>query len=157
MAILFPGVFKDPQSYLQAEAVLRRLFDRMKCEDYRGPTWTRWHSHTFNDGTRLYDDSMPVYTQFCEARRKGIAIWLQDPEKMQKYGFQPETYFESCLKLADPDFTKIDEFEVNCVLSDENLERMESLIRLYMVDDLMPEILATVIVERGLGFRNPPH
>ncbi|WP_193369134.1 hypothetical protein [Pelagibius marinus] len=156
MSILVPDVFNDPMEYLQAEAVLRRLFDRIKCEEYQGPMWTRWHTYTFNSGTRLYGDGSPVYTQFCEERRKGIVIWLKDADKMTGYGIQPETYFESCLKVADPDFARIDELEVNCVLSDENLEQVENLIRLYMVDDVTSEALEAVIEERGLGFRNPP-
>ena len=154
MPVLIPNIFDDPMEYLRAEQILRRLFDCVKCEDYQGPMWTRWHTYTFNNGTRLYDDSSAVYTQFCEARRKGIVIWLRDSDEMDGYGFQPETFFEAHLHLFDPDVAKIDTLDISCVLSDENLERIESLIRLYMVDDVTPESLAAVIEERGLGFRN---
>ena len=153
MAVLIPDIFKEPMAYLQAEALLRHLFDRIKCEDYQGPMWTRWHAYTFNNGTRLYDDSSAVYTQFCRARRKGIEIWLKDSDEMMGYGFQPETFMEASLKLSDPDVAKIDALEINCVLSDENLERIESLIRLYLVDDVTPEALEVVIEKRDLGFR----
>jgi hypothetical protein len=154
MPVLIPDIFSDPMAYLQAEALLRRLFDRIKCEEYRGPTWTRWQTYTFNNGTRLYDDGSPVYTQFCEARRKGIVLWLKDPDEVQGYGFQPETFFQAFLKLSDPDVAKIDTLDITCVLSDENLGTAESLIRLYMVDDVAPEALVAVIEECGLGFRD---
>lgn len=156
MSILVPDVFNDPMEYLQAEAILERLIDRIKCEDYQGPLWTRWMTTTGNDGTRLYDDSVPVYTQICEARRKGVAIRLKEPGEMKGYGFHPETFFEAFLELFDPDVAKIDKLDITCVLSDENLERMEDLIRLYMVDDVTPEALEAVIEKRGLGFRNTP-
>src|SRR3546814_6788828 len=94
-------------------------------------------------------------TQSCEARRKGVAIWLKDPGEMRGYGFRPETFFEAGVELANSDVVKIDKLDITCVLSDENLGRIESLIRLYMVDDLTPEALMAVIEERGLGFRNP--
>ncbi len=116
--------------------------------------WTRWMTTTGNDGTRCYDDGSPVYTQFCEARKKGIVVWLRDPDEMKGYGFQPETYLECCLQLCDPDFAKIDSLDISCVLSDENLKRTESLVRLYMVDDIAPDALTAIIEERGLGYRN---
>lgn len=155
MAVLIPNIFKAPMEYLEAEHVLRRLFDRIKCEDYQGPMWTRWMTTTGNDGTRIYDDGVPVYTQICEARHKGIKVWLRDPKEIENYGFQPETFFQSFLELLDPDFAQIDALDISCVLSDENLDRIESLIRLYMVDDVSPDALAAVIKERGLGFRSP--
>jgi len=154
MAILIPDIFSDPMAYLQAEALLRSLFDRIKCEDYRGPMWTRWHTYTSNDGTRLYDDGSPVYTQFCDARRKGVVIWLKDSEEMRGHGFQPETFFQAFLKLSDPDVAKIDTLDITFVLSDANLGTAKDLIRLYMVDDVTPEVLLAVIEERGLGFHN---
>jgi hypothetical protein len=154
MAILIPDIFSDPMAYLQAEALLRRLFDRIKCEEYRPPLWTQWMTNTGNNGTRLYDDGTPVYTQFCEVRRKGIVIWLKDPDEMRGYGFQPEAFFQAFLKLSDPDAAKIDTLDITCVLSDENLVTAGDLIRLYMVDDVTPEVLLAVIEERGLGFHN---
>ncbi len=87
MTILIPNIFRDPMEYLEAERLLRGLFDRIKCEDYRGPMWTRWMTNTGNDGTRLYDDGSPVYTQYCEARKKGIVIRLTDPEKFKHTAF----------------------------------------------------------------------
>lgn len=156
MLILIPNIFHDPMAYLQAEALLRRLFDRLKCEDYQGPMWTQWMTNTGINGTRIYDDGMPVYTQVCETRSKGIVIWLKDPGEMKGYGFQPETFFETETPVRDPEVAKIACLDITCVLSDENLERMESLIRLYMVDDVTPGALRAVIEERGLGIRNPP-
>src|SRR3546814_12150037 len=94
--------------YLQAEEILRRLFDRIKCEDYQGPMWTQWMTNTSINGTRFYDDGTPIYTQICDVRRKGIVVWLNDPGEMQGYGFQPETFFEAHVNLSDPDVAKID-------------------------------------------------
>src|SRR3546814_7817856 len=33
MPLLIPDIFTGPLEYLQAEEILRRLFDRIKCED----------------------------------------------------------------------------------------------------------------------------
>src|SRR3546814_3641440 len=129
MPILIPDIFKGPMEYLQAEEILRRLFDRIKCEDYQGPMWTQWMTNTSINGTRFYDDGTPVYTQICEARRKGVAIWLKDPGEMRGYGFRPETFFEAGVELANSDVVKIDKLDITCVLSDENLGRIESLVR----------------------------
>src|SRR3546814_847868 len=52
MPILIPDIFKGPMEYLQAEEILRRLFDRIKCEDYQGPMWTQWMTNTPINGTR---------------------------------------------------------------------------------------------------------
>ena len=152
MTVLISDIFNDPIKYLEAEHLLRRLFDQIKCEDYQGPMWTQWMNKTFNNGTRLYDDSMPVYTQYCEARQKGIAIWLKDPEEMEGYGFQPETFFQARLELSDPDVARIDKLDISCVLSEENLNKAESLIRLYMIDDVPPTALSAIIEEGGLGY-----
>ncbi len=154
MPVLVPKIFSDPMEYLQAERLLRRLFDSLKCEDYQGPMWTQWSTNTYKNGTRIYDDGSPIYSQLCEVRQKGIVVWLKDSKEMAGYGFQPETFFEAHLQLFDPNVAKIDTLDISCVLSDENLEKAESLIRLYMVDDIKPEALAATIEERGLGFRN---
>jgi hypothetical protein len=145
MPVLFPDVFNDPQTYLQAETLLRRLFDRIKCEEYQGPMWTRWWNYTFYDGTRSYDDGQAVYTQFCEARRKGVVIWLTNPQEIEAIGETPETFFDATMIVWDPEVAKIDTLNIICVLSDENLAAAEKLIRLYMVDDVTPEALSSVI------------
>jgi hypothetical protein len=155
MPVLIPDVFKGPMEYLRAEEILRRLFDRIKCEDYQGPMWTQWMTNTSANGARFYDDGTPIYTQICEARRKGIVVWLKDAGEMRSYGFQPETFLEAHLRVNDPDVAKIDTLDISCVLSDENLERLESLIRLYIVDDVTPAALAVAVEERRLGFRDP--
>ncbi|MGF1628105.1 MAG: hypothetical protein ACFCUT_01405 [Kiloniellaceae bacterium] len=154
MPILIPDIFSDPMAYLQAEALLRRLFDRIKCEEYRGPLWTQWMTNTGNNGTRLYDDGMPVYTQICEARSKGIVIWLANPKEIEAISNEPETFFEAETPVRDPELAKIACLDITCVLSDENLVTAEDLIRLYMVDDVTPEALMAVIQETGLGFHN---
>jgi hypothetical protein len=155
MPVLIPDIFKGPMEYLRAEEVLRRLFDGIKCEDYLGPMWTQLMTNTSANGTRFYDDGMPIYTQICEARRKGIVVWLRDASEMRSSGFQPETFLEAHLTVNDPDVAKIDTLDITCVLSDENLERLEALVRLYMVDDVAPEALVAIIEERGLRFRSP--
>jgi hypothetical protein len=145
MPVLIPDIFNDPMAYLQAETVLRRLFDRIKCEEYRGPMWTQWMTTTGNDGTRLYDEGMPVYTQVCEVRSKGIVIWLADPKKIEAMSEKPEIFFQVETPVRDPEVAKIACLDITCVLSDENLAAAEKLIRLYMVDDVTPGELAAAI------------
>jgi len=151
MPILFPNALSDPQAYLQAQSVWRRLFDRIKCENHRGPMWTQWASGTYADGTPCYDGSMPIYSQVCEDRRKAIKVWQVDAKNIEPTDSTVETFFEAFVERCDPDIAKIDALDITCVLSDENLATAESLVRLYMVDDLIPEALAAVIAERGLG------
>ncbi len=151
MAVLFPNIFHDPMAYLDAETLLRRLFDRIKCEDYQGPMWTEWMTTTGNDGTRIYDEGMPVYTQVCEARRKGIVIWLKDPKEMEGYGFQPEIFFAAETPVRDMEVEKVACLDITCVLSDENLERIESLIRIYIVSDVTPDALSAALHDAKSG------
>ncbi len=149
MPLLFPNALSDPQEYLQAQALWRQLFDRLKCEDYRGPMWTRWASGTYANGTPCYDGSMAVYSQICEARRKAVTIWLIDAKEIEATGRAPENFIDAFMQRLDPEVAKIDALDISCVLSDENLATAERLIRLYMVDDLTPEALSAVIEQGG--------
>ena len=136
MPILIPDIFRNPMAYLQAEALLRSLFDRIKCEDYQGPMWTQWMTTTGIDGTRFYDDGAPVYSQVCEERARAITVWIVDPQDAQG----SSNIFRA---LMEPygEYGEIDVLDISCVLTDENLATAEQLIRLYMVDDQTPEAM----------------
>lgn len=148
MSLLFPNALSDPQEYQQAQALWRQLFDRIKCEDYRGPMWTQWASGAYANGTPCYDGSMAIYSQVCEARRKAINVWQVDPNEIEVTGETPATFFDAAMIVRDPEVAKIDTLDITCVLSDENIETAEELIRLYMVDDMTPEALSAVIARR---------
>lgn len=136
MPVLIPDIFRDPMAYLRAEALLRSLFDRIKCEDYQGPMWTQWMSNTSLNGTRFYDDSTPIYTQICEERRKGIKVWLVIPQDVRSSDQAFHALMDPCGEHGE-----IDALDISCVLTDENLAKADELIRLYMVDDRAPEAM----------------
>ena len=147
MSILFPNALKEPQEYLEAQALWRQLFDRIKCEVYRGPMWTQWIGGTLANGAPCYDGSMAIYSQYCEEWGKGIKIWLVDPTE----DWATESYFHPIVEPSG-EFGEVDSLDISCVLTEENVGGAEELIRLYMVEDLSPEAM---IVRIGALFPVP--
>src|SRR3546814_13201881 len=101
MPILIPDIFKGPMEYLQAEEILRRLFDRIKCEDYQGPMGPQWMTNPSINGTRFNENVTPFYPQTSGARRKRSAIWLKAPGARRAYASRPQTSFEAVGRLAN--------------------------------------------------------
>ncbi|WP_299619807.1 hypothetical protein [Pelagibius sp.] len=79
---------------------------------------------------------MAIYSQHCAERRKGIKIWQVDPAE----DGMTESYLIPSIEPSG-EFGEIDSLDISCVLTEENIARVEGLIRLYMVEDLTPEAM----------------